>query len=334
MTLRLRAAFVAAAGLVAAAVASSHAAAQPSPQDSGAAEALFRDARQLALSGKIPEACVKFAESQRLDPRVGTLIYLATCHEQEGKTATAWAEFNDAIAQAHRAGLQDREAQARERAALVEQKLSYVVIQVDAPELGVIVRIDGREIRAFGTRLPLDPGSVAMDAGAPGKKPWRQSLVIPAGPSEQTVRIPRLESEAALVPAAPVKPLRSPPPPESPTHGSTQRIAGAAVAGLGVAGIAVGAVFGFRAKSQYDAANGSCDGSYCTDEGLAGHDDANRSATVSTIAFGVGIAAIGVATVLILTSFGSPPGRRSVRSSSPRAAPSTSSFFAPNASLP
>jgi hypothetical protein len=93
--------------------------AEPPPssaQERAAAETLFREARELAIAGKIAEACAGFAESQRLDPHVGTLVYLATCHEQQGKTATAWVEFTEAEAQARRAGLKERIALAHEKA--------------------------------------------------------------------------------------------------------------------------------------------------------------------------------------------------------------------------
>jgi formylglycine-generating enzyme required for sulfatase activity len=77
--------------------------AQVSQADALAAESLFREAKDLVTGGKTAEACPKFAESQRLDPQIGTLLYLATCHSQEGKSATAWAEFLQAADQAARA---------------------------------------------------------------------------------------------------------------------------------------------------------------------------------------------------------------------------------------
>ncbi len=59
------------------------AAAQPS--NTALAESLFREGKRLSSEKKFAEACPKFAESYRLDPGLGTLLNLATCHESEGQ---------------------------------------------------------------------------------------------------------------------------------------------------------------------------------------------------------------------------------------------------------
>ena len=66
-----------------------------SPAVTAMAEALFKEGKKLLAEQKVPEACRKFESSYRIDPAPGTLINLALCHEQEGKLATAWGEFNE-----------------------------------------------------------------------------------------------------------------------------------------------------------------------------------------------------------------------------------------------
>src|SRR5438445_10663209 len=78
--------------------------------DAAIAEALFQEGRKLVEQKHFSEACPKFAESQRLDPGIGTLLNLAACHELEGKTATSWSEFTQALGQAeHEARADARE---------------------------------------------------------------------------------------------------------------------------------------------------------------------------------------------------------------------------------
>src|SRR5262249_12315023 len=80
-----------------------------------AAEVACEEGKRLMQSGRYDEACPKFAESNKLDPGVGILFYLADCYEKAGKTASAWGMFRQAIDVAKRAGQADRERIGRER---------------------------------------------------------------------------------------------------------------------------------------------------------------------------------------------------------------------------
>ena len=68
-----------------------------SAQSAGAqAEVLFRQGRELMTAGKFNEACTAFAESQRLEPGVTTLLNLAGCREKNHQLASAWGLFLEA----------------------------------------------------------------------------------------------------------------------------------------------------------------------------------------------------------------------------------------------
>src|SRR5687767_5825288 len=94
-----------------------------SAENAAAAESLFNEGKKLSTQGKWQEACLKFEESQRVDPGIGTLFQLANCHEKVGRTATAWAEFREVAASAKASGQGAREKVARERAAALENTI-------------------------------------------------------------------------------------------------------------------------------------------------------------------------------------------------------------------
>src|SRR5256885_1547996 len=106
------------------------------------AQALFDEARELLAAGKYPEACRKFAESQRLDPGGGPVLNLALCHEKEGKIATAWADFREALGAARRDRRAERENLAREHLETLEPRLPRLTVRV-ASDARVEVTLDG-----------------------------------------------------------------------------------------------------------------------------------------------------------------------------------------------
>src|SRR5258707_8791401 len=100
--------------------------AHPRGTDPAGAEKLFADARKLLEAGKYAEACQKLADSQKLDPGVGTLLNLAQCYEKLGRTATAWATYHEALAGARASGPVEREKRASRRAEALENRLPKV----------------------------------------------------------------------------------------------------------------------------------------------------------------------------------------------------------------
>src|SRR5688572_5284659 len=107
-------------------------AAEPAPaQDASgkaAAEALFENGVQLMKAGRFADACPKLETSQRVDPGVGTLLYLAECYERLGRTASAWATFREAESLARASNQADRARTAQARAQKLEPELSYLTV--------------------------------------------------------------------------------------------------------------------------------------------------------------------------------------------------------------
>ena len=164
------------------------------------AEGLYRQARDLMAAGRFDEACPKFAESQRLDPATGTLLNLAACHERQGRLATAWLEYSDAIAAARRDGRDDRVEYARQRVAELEPKLSRltIVLAPNAESPGLTLELDGASVGSaiLGAPTPVDPGEHRVRVSAPGKQAREFSIEIGPISDQQLLTITPLDDAA------------------------------------------------------------------------------------------------------------------------------------------
>ena len=291
----------------------------PAAGNAAIAEALFRHGRELLDAGKVAEACEKFAASQRADPALGTLLNLAACHERQGRTATAWSEFTDAYAEATRA--QDKRASyAQTRLQALEKVLYRVVIEVAEPPADLVVRLDGQPLgrEALGTPLPVNPGERTIEASAPGREPWTQKLAVPSGAGQQRVDIPALAAVAVVAPPPPPPVIAEPPPKLSiqPTHAPDvyfRRRLGLGIAVGGLVATGVGTVFGLKAMHRNDDSKPHCPQNVCDAAGLQLNRDAKSAATVSTVAFGVGLAALGTGAWLMFV----PPRSNATASVTP-----------------
>jgi len=184
-------------------------AASPAAADP-AAEQLFRDGRQLLKDGQRDEACERFQRSQDLEPKVGTLLNLADCREKQGRVATAWDDFLQAKALAVRQK-DDRAIEAAKRAAALELRLPYLTVELAEPRRvpGIVVSRNGVAVApaALNTGVPLDPGSYAVEARAPGYAPWSTRIELAEG-ARAVVSIPALASDPSAPPdATPIGPV-------------------------------------------------------------------------------------------------------------------------------
>lgn len=264
--------------------------AEPSAQDKALASVLFKEARDLLANNDIDKACRKFEESQRIDPSGGTLLNLAVCREKQGRTASAWAEFNEALAWARRDGRQDRVQFAHDRMKALEPRLSYIVLDVPPTAIveGFEVRRDNSIVRraAFGSRMPVDPGNHVIKALAPGYHPWRAEVSIDRDGSEQRVFVPSL----VLIP--PSSPAEARTTPEDRTKSPVLWPA-YILTGAGVVGLGAGSYFGWKAFSRNSDADDQCPEGRCSEDGLRLTEEAGLAADTSTLMFAAGALCLG-----------------------------------------
>src|SRR6188768_1686196 len=157
---------------------------QVSAEEKATAEAVFEEGMRLIKVGNFAEACPKFELSQRIEPAVGTMLYLAECYEKTNRSASAWAMFREAASLAETSGQTERMKTAQARAARLEPRLSWLTIEVakDALVPGLQIRRNSVPVSTelSGTASPVDPGEVVVDASAPGRLPFSTKVRVAA----------------------------------------------------------------------------------------------------------------------------------------------------------
>lgn len=311
--LRLRSAFVVIFSLAMAVCNPGTARAQTSE---AVAEALFRDGKLYFQAEDYDRACPKLAQSYDIDPAGGTVLLLAICYEKQGKLASAWARYNDALALAKRDAREDRERRAREGLESVEPGLSYIRLAFD-PTLhtiaGLTLTIDGTNLPAVSdTRLPIDPGIHRLVIRAPEYDEWATEVNINTPAEIREISVPLLQRK----PVQQQKVTSTPEPASTPllrtdaNSGSEHRTRDShawarrsayVLGGTGLATVAIGSYFGIRAIKLNNQANEICPSSQCREDqldALAKLDDARSNARLSTILIGAGSAAVISAALL------------------------------------
>jgi hypothetical protein len=183
----------------------------------------------------------------------------------------------------------------------VEAALPTITIVVRGVEPGAsgFVEIDGEIAlpRLEQKPLRIDPGKRVFRVELGDGRVAQTTLSIAAGET-RTV-------ELAVPPRAQPAAGELGPEPDASPDGSTfwDRVTTPAwiAGGVGVLGVLAGSYFGLRAISLKNDADEHCPSDdQCFKEGIRLRDDAQSAATISTVAFAVGIVGIGTAATLIL----------------------------------
>jgi hypothetical protein len=221
------------------------------------ADKLFDEGLALMKSGHVAEACPKFEASNKIDPEVGGLLWLADCYDRNGQTASAYRTYKEAQKLAiERKDKQQRDKVAQKHITTLEPKLSKLTVLAPADKpAGLEVKRDGATLgdSDLGLAVPVDPGAHTIIATAPHFLEWKQKIDVGTDGSAVTVTVGPLQKEAEPPP---------PPPPEDPSDpGFTFKVSGIVVGGVGLVGIGIGSVLGLIAADQLSQSNsnGHCD---------------------------------------------------------------------------
>jgi hypothetical protein len=293
-----------------------------------AAEALFRQAKSLLAKGEMEKACAKLDASRKLEPAVGTLLYLGDCYDKLGKTASAWAAFRDARSLAEERK-DPRMKIADVRAIALKPRVSTISLKVaegNAKLDGFALRRDGVDlpVASWTAAMPLDAQSYRYEASADGHKGWSREVKVQDGGAAMVVEVPLLASTAAAKQPADGSGDAAVAAPGA-SGWSTLQWAGIASGGVSVVSVVVGAIFGGLASASNDESlkpENCRSEALCTQTGLDLRDDAKSQASISTATIiAGGILAAGGATLFILsapsadeTPDGAPPDGKATKS--------------------
>lgn len=271
--------------------------AEPSPPPvTTRADALFQEGKLLMEQGKFVEACDKLAESDVLDPAIGTLGLLATCHEQQGRIATAWREYNQTAIRAEAVG-DERGAFARERAKAIEPQVPKLLVRLAIVDPNIVVLRSGVRLQAeeLGVPTPIDPGTYEIVVRYPDKPEFRAAVTAAVGKTaEVEVPNPNAPKQQNIL----REPIVASPAPISGT-----KIGALIAGGIGVVGLGVGTAFGISAAGKNSASiaiQQRCNSAQDCEEGKTLRSQAFTAATIANVGVGIGLVGVGTAVVLAL----------------------------------
>jgi hypothetical protein len=278
--------------------------------DAAAAEQLFMAGRAAMEKGDLKAACERFAESHRLDPAAGTLINLADCLDRQGKIASAWQRWKEAVDLLRPDD--ERRAAVAERARAIEARLPKLELRLSAAAPpGTVAERDGIALgsASFGISLPVDPGPHRIVAKAPGRAPREYPITVKEGESS-TLEIEPGEPVATEPGprAAPVSRTPSPATPALDSGSASGRTWGLVGLGIGAAGLLVGGTAGVLAITKKNEMEEACHrvGSdlLCTSAGVDAAESGSTFATVANVGVVVGLIGVAAGTYLLLSSSG------------------------------
>ncbi len=292
------------------------AAADSDVRDPIAARTLFQEAREAAAAGDHVTACPKFEESYRLDPAVGTLLNIAACDERQGRLATAWTRFQQALEQL--SPDDDRRPQVAALVAELEPRLPRLTLRFP-PDGDVTVIRDGVPVgrTSDGVGFPADPGPHVVVVAAPGRVARRYEVELAEGeraelrcePGELAAAPARREGAPAARAVEPASPAAVAAETGGVRHGT--RTAALVLGGVGVAGLVAGGVLRALAWSEQGTIDERCDADlHCDAEGMDAVERARTRQLVSTVSLAAGGAALGVGLYLGLARPGEGSPRR------------------------
>jgi hypothetical protein len=297
--------------------------------DRGEAKRLFAEGMKLVSERRASEACAKFQQSLACHPRASTETKIARCREKEGKLASALSAYQRALTlETDPKNARAVEVEIRRFITQIELRVPRLTIAVEPPGETFEVRLDETAVpfTALGMALPVDPGEHHIVVDGPGHAEQRIVVALQEGAARSVLvkMLPLPEPAPAVVPRPPPPVLlavtsrqppdsllpppdnkisRAPSVPQAATPSGAGHTAGLVLGGAGVASLLVAGFFGLKTAALVREADQLCNGDgTCDMPGLDRLDDARRAQRLAIVLGGLGVAAVGTAVALFVTS--------------------------------
>ncbi len=291
---------------------------------------LLEQAQAARVAGDHARALDLANRAGRLQMSTSLRMFLAEEQQAVGQLSGALGTAELCIREAERdPALRNRDAilaRCNELRTALRPRVGFVTVTVPEPTpTGLVVRVGGQTVNEalYGAASVVTPGEIVVEANAPGREPFRRSITAVAGRTVE-VRVELGAVIAAPVVVASAAPVSSSAPPSTSSHGPANA---ASTLGTPPSGgrqftpvvIAVGAVGGVALVTSLvlyilrGQAIGDChtgrDPATGTDALICpSQASANRAAGAagfdigSSVALGVGLAALAGATVVYFVS--------------------------------
>jgi hypothetical protein len=289
--------------------------AQPSDAQRNAARMLANEGADRFEAGDYATALERFEAAERLVHAPPHLLFIARAHARLGRLLKARATYrtlaDEALAPGAPPLFAEAQGQARvELAALEAQVPAVRVVLKGAAAPEAKVAIDGEPVapEALAAPVALDPGDHRIAASLPSGRTADAHVRLVAGGGVTAVELV-LEAAPPKPPPPASLPAPAPPPPprpEAPAREGPSPLGPILVLGAGVIGVGVGAVTGALALRNAGELHDVCpDDRPCPTANEAIFDDAKTLATVSTVSFVVGGAALAGGVLWLVLQAGS-----------------------------
>lgn len=253
------------------------------------ARAQFQQATELEQAGNWAAALQQFREvgQVRMTPQVR--FHIAVCEENLGRLVAALGGYELALAEADAVG-PDFRAEVEQSIGRLRARIPKLVIVRGKGAASASMALDGVALggSSIGVEVPLDPGPHALTAKAPNHRPFQRTVELKeGGVTRVEVTLEALPQELLIQAGA----LPDKPP---------SKVVPYVVGGVGAASlIGAGVLFALRQGALKDLED-ACGAKACPSSMAPRYDDLKFYHYGAQVALGVGVAAVGTATAILL----------------------------------